>query len=324
MTRKSILITGGSGFVGSQLVYTLAEQGHDIVVVDRKITNKDLPAVLWEEDYAEYFKTCTFKHDLVIHLAAETTVANSVLNPAVYYENNVVKMQVMLDGMRRVGMDKIIFSSTGNVYGDTNFMMLTENRPYNPLNPYACTKVAGELLLQSYARAYGMQYVIFRYFNVCGADPKGRTGYTRRPHSHIVPLLCKAAIDKTSITLNGDDWSTFLTPDGTCVRDYLHVADLAQAHLNAMDYMDKYEYSNIFNLGGKNKGVSLKQLVKHASDITGYEIPIIIGPPREGDPERLVADISQAIYWLKWNPQYDIKDAIQHAWDWEKKNVQMV
>ena len=155
MARKSIVITGGSGFVGTQLVYALAEQGHEIVVVDRNIKNKNLPALLWEEDYVEYFKSCRYRHDLVIHLAAETTVPNSVLDPAIYYENNVVKMQSMLDSMLREGMNKIIFSSTGNVYGNQRKGKLTEELPYAPINPYACTKAAGEMLLQNYARAYG-------------------------------------------------------------------------------------------------------------------------------------------------------------------------
>lgn len=316
MAKKNIAITGGAGFIGSQLVYALAEKGHLISVIDRDIKNKNIPAFIFEMDYADYFKNYKIQHDLVIHLAAESTVAPSVLNPSLYYENNVIKMKSMLDSMVQIGIKNIIFSSTGSVYGNQIVGKLPENILCNPNNTYASTKLIGEMLLKSYARPFKMNYLIFRYFNVCGADPAGRTGYRREPHTHIVPSVCRAILNDEPITIFGSDYKT---PDGTCVRDYLHVEDLAQAHIKAIDFMNTGGKNEIINLGGGSDGISVKKIIDEACYLLDKQIPIINGKRREGDPSSLISDISKAEYLLKWVPKYTIREAILHAYNWERK-----
>ena len=319
MTKKhKILITGGSGFVGTQVAHKLHEQGHQVSIVDRKIKNWDTPATIFEEDYLSFLQSNIFHYDTIIHLAAEHLVEQSVTEPEKYYANNVVKMKGMLDIMVANGMKNIIFSSSGNTYGrqGQDGPLKEAGLYYDPENPYASTKVAGELMIKDYARAYGLKYVNFRYFNAAGADPACRFGYVQRPATHVIPILCNKILKGESFPLFGNDYPT---KDGTCVRDYVHIADLADAHAKAIDFFDAGNGNEAFNLGGGSDGVSVKELVQYAGEVVGVAPVIEYMPRRLGDPAELVADISKAKDLLGWAPQYNIKDAISHAWNWEKK-----
>lgn len=319
MERHSILITGGNGFVGTQVADELVKAGHDVIVVDRDIKNKDAPGALIEEDYLDYITHCEHSFDTVIHLAAEHLVEQSVTEPEKYYDNNVVKMKLMLDHMRRLGIKNIIFSSSGNTYGrqGQNGPLKEDGLFYDPENPYASSKVAGELLIKDYAKAYGINYVIFRYFNAAGADPEGRYGYVQSPATHVIPILCNKVMNDEQFYIYGNDYPT---KDGTCVRDYVHVKDLAVAHAKALEFFDAGHKNEIFNIGGGHGGVSVKELCHYVAKVVGKDsIPAEYAERRTGDPAMLIADISKAERLLGWKPQYTIEDTIQHAWNWEKR-----
>lgn len=322
---SKILITGGSGFVGTQVADELVAQGHDVTIVDRKLKTTIVPNVIYlQRDYLEYIQQTDVKYDTVIHLAAEHLVEQSVGEPEKYYTNNVVKMKALLDRMLELGIKNIVFSSSGNTYGRQGEAgPLKEDSYYDPQNPYASSKVAGEMLIKDYARAYGMKYVIFRYFNAAGADPKGRYGYVQRPATHVIPIICNKILNKEEFLIYGTDYPT---KDGTCVRDYVHVADLARAHAKAVDYIAAGKPSEIFNVGGGNGGVSVKELVHCAARTVGKPLGnttyIREAGRRAGDPAMLIADISKAEALLGWKPEYTIEDTIQHAWNWEKKFAQ--
>jgi UDP-glucose 4-epimerase len=321
--KHKILVTGGNGFIGSQVVTSLIDAGHDVTVVDLVGKKEGVPGLLGrcvEQDYYAFFSNNTVKYDTVVHLAAEHIVPQSVTEPDKYYINNVIKMKSMLDSMRTTGIKNIIFSSSGNVYGRQGAagFPLTEDLYYDPENPYASTKVAGEMLIKDYARAYGINYVNFRYFNAAGADPECRFGYTQRPATHVIPILCNKILNKQTFTIFGTDYHT---QDHTCVRDYVHVADIASAHLKALDFFDNGGKNETFNLGGDSTGVSLKDLVRYAAEVVGVEPVVEYGPRREGDPAILIANISKAQKILGWEPKYDIKETITHAWNWERKFI---
>lgn len=319
MTKKhNILVTGGSGFVGTQVVYELHKQGHNITIVDNDIKHRDAPATIIEADYLDFFNTNTVVYDTVIHLAAEHLVEQSVTSPEKYYTNNVVKMKAMLDRMVALGIKNIIFSSSGNTYGrqGQNGLLHEDGLYYDPENPYASTKVVGELLIKDYAKAYGLRYVNFRYFNAAGADPDGRFGYIQRPATHVIPILCNKIMNNESFPLYGSDYPT---KDGTCVRDYVHVADLAIAHTKAIEYLDAGYSNEVFNCGAGSGGVSVRELVQFAEEVVGKSAMVENCPRRVGDPATLIADISKAERLLGWKPQYNVKDAILHAWNWEQK-----
>lgn len=320
MTKHKILITGGGGFIGTQVAWELAANGHDITIVDRNTPTHNFPGVYRVSDYLEYFTNPDndTNFDTVIHLAAEHLVEQSVTEPAEYYTNNVVKMKGLLDVMVARKIKNIIFSSSGNTYGRQGMKgpLKEAGSYYDPENPYASTKVAGELLIKDYAKAYGLKYVTFRYFNAAGADPECRFGYVQRPATHVIPILCNKILNGETFELYGTDYPT---PDGSCVRDYVHVADLARAHTKALDLFDKHEPNRTFNIGCGSGGVSVRNLIKHAGEIVGKEPIVIERPRRAGDPAILTADITKAAELLNWEPKYNIRDAILHAWNWEKK-----
>lgn len=322
MTNQKILITGGCGFIGTQVTMSLIDSGHDITVVDKSPPVYRAPVRYVQSDYAEFFEINTEKYDTVIHLAAEHLVEHSVANPAVYYANNVVKMQVMLDSMVRTGTKNIIFSSSGNIYGrqGLNGPLQEKGSYYDPVNPYASTKVAGELLIKDYANAYGLNYVTFRYFNAAGADPEGRFGYIQNPATHVIPILCNKILTGDLFSIYGSNYPTM---DGTCVRDYVHVADIASAHVLALNLLSQYSVNETFNIGGSrgsSGGISVLDLVKIAEDVVGIDSLVTYCPNRPGDPAILVADTQYAHEKLNWAPKYSIRDAVLHAWRWEKKN----
>jgi UDP-glucose 4-epimerase len=318
MIKHKILITGGGGFIGTQVAWELAPLGHDITIVDRTPPIHNFPGIYRVADYLDFFNNDETKFDTVIHLAAEHLVEQSVSEPAKYYDNNVIKMKAMLDIMVARKIKNIVFSSSGNTYGrQGQYGPLREaGLYYDPENPYASTKVAGELLIKDYSKAYGLKYVTFRYFNAAGADPQCRFGYVQRPATHVIPILCNKILNGETFEIYGTDYPT---PDGTCVRDYVHVADLARAHTKALDLFDKHESNRTFNIGCGSGGVSVKDLVRHAGEIVGKEPIVIKKPRRAGDPAILTADITKAEELLNWVPKYDIRDAILHAWNWEKK-----
>lgn len=315
--KHKVLITGGGGFIGTQVAWELALHGHDITIVDRVPPKNTFPGIYRVSDYLDFFikdETC---YDTIIHLAADHIVPVSVTKPSEYFENNVSKMKTMLDLMVTRGIKNIIFSSSGNIYGRQGSAgFLTEDLYYDPENPYASTKVAGELMIKDYSKAYGMKYVIFRYFNAAGADPLCRFGYIQRPATHVIPIICNKILNNEVFEIFGNDYNT---KDGTCVRDYVHVADLARAHSKAIEYLDRGNNSEIFNIGGGSEGVSVKELVYLAKEIVGKEPLIEYKGRREGDPATLIADIDKAAFKLNWKPIFTVKDAIRHAWDWENK-----
>lgn len=315
MNNQNILITGGNGFIGMQVADELVQQGHRVTVVDRKIKNWNAPGHIIEQDYAEFFQNNSVKHDTIVHLAADHTIEESVTAPERYYTNNVVKLKSMLDHMVSTGIKNIIFSSSGSVHGNIGeTKVLTESDPYMPESPYSATKVAGEMLIKDYARAYGLNYVILRYFNPAGADPDCRFGYVQRPATHVIPLLCNKIIHKETFSIYGNDYKT---RDGTCIRDYIHVADVARAHTSAIEYLNTNQ-SNIFNIGGFT-GVSVLELVMHAEEVLNCEANVKFCNRRPGDATMLVADTSKAKQILNWHPKYSIQDIILHAWNWENK-----
>ena len=320
MIKHKILITGGGGFIGTQVAWELAPHGHDITIVDRNTPTHNFPGVYRVADYLEYFTNPDndTNFDTVIHLAAEHLVEQSVSEPAEYYTNNVVKMKGLLDVMVARKIKNIVFSSSGNIYGRQGQRgpLREAGSYYDPENPYAATKVAGELLIKNYSKAYGLKYVTFRYFNAAGADPACRFGYVQRPATHVIPILCNKILNGETFELYGTDYPT---QDGSCVRDYVHVADLARAHTLAFNLFNNHEANRTFNIGCGSGGVSVRELIKHAGEIVGKEPIVIERPRRAGDPAILTADIAKAEELLNWQPKYNIRDAILHAWNWEKK-----
>ena len=316
--KHKILITGGGGFVGTQVAWELDEAGHNVIIVDRNSPVHNFPGIYRISDYLDFFNNSDATFDTVIHLAAEHKVEQSVTEPEKYYDNNVIKMKAMLDIMVARKIKNIIFSSSGNTYGRQggHGFPLVEDLYYDPENPYASTKVAGELLIKDYARAYGLKYINFRYFNAAGADPKGRFGYVQRPATHVIPVLCNKILKGETFQVYGTDYHT---NDGTCVRDYVHVADLARAHNLSLRLFDENMANQTFNIGCGSGGVSLFDLIEVAGEVVGEEPIIQHCGRRSGDPAILIADISKAKNILNWIPQYSIKDIIQHAWNWEQK-----
>jgi UDP-glucose 4-epimerase len=316
--KQNILITGGNGFIGTQVADLLYHQGHYITVVDRDPTVKlDLDVQIVEDDYYSFISSTRQHFDTVIHLAADMQVEQSVRDPKGFYTNNVLKMKGMLDELVKKQVKNIIFSSSACVYGRVGDagLPLKEDLPYDPGNTYGSTKVAGEMMIKDYARAYGLNYVIFRYFNVAGADPAGKYGYTQRPASHVIPLLCNKILKGIPFTIYGDDYDT---TDGTCVRDYIHVADVARAHSCAIEFIEHHGKQQIFNLGGIN-GTTVKELVAHAADVVGKTPEIIYANRRPGDAVISLANAKKAEEMLGWIPEYNISDIIDHAWAWEQK-----
>jgi UDP-glucose 4-epimerase len=318
MIKHKIVITGGGGFIGTQVAWELSDAGHDITIVDRNAPVHYFPGTYRVSDYLDFFNNTDLKFDTVVHLAAEHLVEQSVTEPEKYYTNNVVKMKAMLDVMVARKIKNIIFSSSGNVYGRQGMAgpLKEAGSYYDPENPYASTKVAGELLIKDYAKAYGIKFVTFRYFNAAAADPQCRFGYVQRPATHVIPILCNKILNGEPFEIYGTDYNT---KDGSCVRDYVHVADLARAHTLAFGLFDQHDSNRTFNIGCGSGGVSVRELIKHAGEIVGKEPVVVTKPRRAGDPAILTADITKAEELLNWTPKYNIRDTILHAWEWEKK-----
>lgn len=317
---KTILVAGGAGYIGSHMVALLLERGYEVVVADNLSTGHWQAAKgaklrvgdLRDSAFLDRLFT-EFKIDGIINFAAFSLVGESVKNPLKYYDNNVGGSVSMLKAMDRHGIDKIVFSSTAAVYGEPEKQPIEETDRTEPTNPYGETKLAIEKMLKWSDGAYGIRYVALRYFNAAGSNTEVGIGEDHSPESHLIPLVLKTALGQRShIGIFGDDYPTH---DGTCVRDYIHVRDLAEAHLMALEYLDKGGKSDVFNLGSGD-GYSVKEIIDTARSITGREIPAIIEPRRAGDPSVLIASNKKAAEILGWKPQRGLNVIVADAWKW--------
>jgi len=321
---KTILVAGGAGYIGSHMVALLLERGYEVVVADNLSTGHWQAAKgaklrvgdLRDSAFLDRLFT-EFKVDGVINFAAFSLVGESVKNPLKYYDNNVGGSISMLKAMDRHGINKIVFSSTAAVYGEPEKQPIEETDRTEPTNPYGETKLAIEKMLKWSDNAYGIRYVALRYFNAAGSNTEVGIGEDHSPESHLIPLVLKTALGQRShIGIFGDDYPT---PDGTCVRDYIHVRDLAEAHLLALQYLDKGGKSDAFNLGSGD-GYSVKEIIETAREITGKEIPAIVEPRRAGDPSVLIASNKKAADVLGWKPQRGLETIIADAWNWHSSH----
>ncbi|MFZ3577167.1 UDP-glucose 4-epimerase GalE [Virgibacillus sp. DJP39] len=317
-----VLVLGGAGYIGSHAVCQLMEQGQDVVVVDnletghRKAVHQDVTFYQGDIREVDFLREVFEKEtiDSVIHFAANSLVGESMENPLKYFGNNVYGTQILLQVMNEYDVKQIVFSSTAATYGEPNVIPITESEPTNPTNAYGETKLTMEKIMKWCDQAYGIKFVSLRYFNVAGAIESGRIGEDHTPESHLVPLVLQTALgQRESITIFGDDYDT---KDGTCIRDYVHVEDLIDAHLLALTYLKEGGESDIFNLGS-SQGFSVREIINSARVVTGEEIPVTIGPRRKGDPSVLIASSEKAKRILKWRPsRLCINKIITDAWVW--------
>ena len=316
-----VLVTGGAGYIGAHACKRLAGAGHVPVCFDNLSTGwraaaKFGPFIEGDLRDAEAVAAAVAetRPDAVMHFAALSLVGDSMTDPARYWRENLLGAMNLLDAMRRCGVDKLVFSSTAATYGEPEVELIRETTPQNPTNTYGETKRAIERMIADYGRAHGLIGTVFRYFNVAGADPEGEIGEVHRPETHLVPIVLEAAAGlRAEIRVNGVDYPT---PDGACVRDYLHVRDLADAHVLGLERMLDGGGSVALNLG-VGRGYSVLEVIARARAVTGRAIPQSIGPRREGDPARLVCDGSAARAALGWRPQRsDLDSMIADAWAW--------
>lgn len=320
----SILICGGAGYIGSHVNKRLSQEGYDTVVFDNLVYGH-IEAVKWGHFVKGDLKNIAdleavfnqYQIEAVVHLAAYAYVGESVEEPSKYYYNNVVNTLNLLETMRKHGCNKIIFSSTCATYGEPESVPITEDMPQHPINPYGATKLMVERIFKDYSTAYGLQFVVLRYFNAAGADPDGEIGENHNPETHLIPLILDAASGRREdIKVFGTDYDT---PDGSCIRDYIHVYDLASAHLLALHYLEEKKKSNFFNLGNE-KGISVLEVVDAVKKITQKEFKVSLQDRRVGDPAKLVGGRQSALRILGWKPIYrDIETIVEHAWEWHKK-----
>ena len=334
-TPMNVLVCGGAGYIGSHMVKLLLEQGHSPIVFDNLSTGHEeaVPAellALGDLRDKSSLRRVLAEHsfDAVMHFAAKSIVPESVADPAAYYENNVIGTLNLLDAMREEGVQRFVFSSTAAVYGNPvshagaasgaqgSSSLIDEQHSLAPLNPYGRSKLQVEQALQDYAAAYGFRSVCFRYFNAAGADPSGELGESHDPETHLIPNTLRAVLGTgPQLKVFGDDYAT---PDGTCVRDYIHVNDLADAHLRALLHMRDNEGAHVFNLGN-GVGFSVKEVLNAAEEVTGQPVPHEMAPRRAGDADMLVADSAKARSVLGWQPGFtDVREIIETAWRWHK------
>lgn len=318
----NILVVGGAGYIGSHMVKHLAASGHTVTSLDNLstghadaikygtlVTGDMGDVVLLDQLLASQ------SYDAVMHFAAFSLVGESMINPAKYYQNNVSNTLILLDAMVRHGIKNFIFSSTAAIFGEPTYIPMDEKHPQKPINPYGQSKLIVEQVLDDYDRAYDLKSTCLRYFNAAGADPGCELGERHSPETHLIPLILQVASGRRdAITVFGNDYDT---PDGTCIRDYIHVQDLCEAHLLGLQCMIKNQKSARFNLGN-GSGFSVLEVIETARKVTGLSIPLRYGEHRMGDPARLVADASAAKRVLGWIPQFEnLFTIIEHAWAWE-------
>jgi UDP-glucose 4-epimerase len=329
-SQPIILVTGGAGYIGSHTVSCLEQAGYQVIILDnlvyghREIVESALNAKLIEGDICDrtlldqLFQT--YPIEAVIHFAAYAYVGESVQNPAKYYRNNVVGTLTLLEAMVAAGVKRLVFSSTCATYGVPQEVPIPESHPQAPINPYGQSKLMVEHILRDFDKAYDLRSVCFRYFNAAGADPEGRLGEDHNPETHLIPLALLTALGKReSLSIFGTDYPT---PDGTCVRDYIHVADLASAHVLGLEYLLKGGSSDIFNLGNGD-GFSVRQVIDATEKVTGRTVNAVEADRRPGDPPALVGSSQRAREILGWQPKYsDLTAMVQHAWNWHQKRHQ--
>lgn len=322
----AILVLGGAGYIGSHTVYELIDAGKDVVIVDNLETGHieavHPKAKFYQGDIRDRtFVDSVFESetiDGVIHFAANSLVGESMTNPLKYYDNNLCGTKVLLESMVAHGIDKIVFSSTAATYGEPERVPILETDRTEPTNCYGETKLSMEKMFKWTSIAHGLRFVSLRYFNACGAHVSGSIGEAHNPESHLIPLILQVPNNQREfISIFGDDYDT---KDGTCIRDYIHVTDLAQAHILAMDYLMHDGENNIFNLGN-GVGFTVKEVIDTAREVTGHPIPAKVTPRRAGDPAQLIASSEKARTVLGWNPQHaDLKEIIETAWNWHKNH----
>ncbi len=322
----NVLVVGGAGYIGSHVCKVLAEVGLTPVVYDNLSTGHswavrfgpfvqgDVEDELVLEEAIEKYRP-----HAVIHLAALSNVRESIANPGLYYEKNLAVSLSLLKTMVRLGIRHLVFSSTAAIYGAPQYVPIDENHPKAPLNAYGKTKWATEGMLEDFSHAHGLRYAALRYFNACGADPSGLIGEDHEPETHLIPLVIRTAMGmKTHLDVYGDDYST---PDGTAIRDYIHVLDLAEAHVKALRYLFSQERSLQVNLG-TGSGYSVKQIIEAVQSFSQKEVPVRIIPRLAQDSPVLVANSSLAKKVLQWEPRYsDLSTIISTAWNWQKKHL---
>lgn len=322
----AVLVLGGAGYIGSHAVDQLVDRGYQVAVVDNLQTGhqESIPENVhfYEGDIRDKaFLSQVFEKETiegVMHFAANSQVGESMREPLLYFNNNVQGTQVTLEVMQQYGVKNIVFSSSAATYGEPTEIPIIETAETHPESPYGETKLMMEKMLKWCDQAYGMRFVALRYFNVAGAKWNGSIGEDHDPETHLVPLILQTALgQREELAIFGDDYAT---PDGTCIRDYVHVVDLIDAHILALEYLKAGNESNIFNLGSST-GFSVKEMVETARQVTGKEIPAKVEPRRAGDPSTLIASSKKAQTILGWNPKFpDVKDIISSAWQWHESH----
>ena len=322
----TILVLGGAGYIGSHTVYELIDSGEDVVIADNLQTGYmgavHPKARFYKGDIRdEQFLDNLFNKEkigAVIHFAANSLVGESMIDPLKYYDNNIYGTMVLLKSMVKNGIDKIVFSSTAATYGEPENTPILETDKTEPTNTYGETKLSMEKMFKWVSKVHGLRYVSLRYFNACGAHISGKIGEAHIPETHLIPLILQVPNGQREfIGIFGDDYNT---PDGTCIRDYIHVTDLAQAHILAVKYLNDGHESNIFNLGN-GVGFSVKEVIEVARKVTGHAIPALVSERRAGDPAVLIASSDKAKKILDWKPEHaSLEEIIETAWNWHKNH----
>ena len=325
--KPAILVTGGAGYIGSHTVLALKRAGYEVVILDNLVYgHQDLvDSVLQVELVVGDTNDRALLHELftrqqfaaVMHFSAYAYVGESVSDPAKYYRNNVTGTLTLLEAMEAASIKNFVFSSTCATYGVPIEVPIAEDHPQNPINPYGATKLMVERILTDFDAAYKLKSVRFRYFNAAGADPSGSLGEDHNPETHLIPLVLQTALGKReSVSIFGTDYPT---PDGTCIRDYIHVSDLADAHVLGLEYLLKGNDSGVFNLGN-GSGFSVREVIDTAKKVTGKEIKVVECDRRPGDPPALIGSADKARQILGWEPKYaDLENILTHAWSWHQK-----